>query len=71
MIQIDKGVPLPPTHNTMRGYPFASMEVGDSFAVTHDKERSIRTIAARTGEKFGWRFAVRKFDHEVRVWRVS
>ena len=66
-LPIDKGVPMP-----MR-YPFADMQVGDSFAVPQDISRSTIGVAARRYvDKHGGKFTVRQMpDRSLRCWRVQ
>lgn len=66
-LPIDKGVPLP------KRYPFAGMQVGDSFLVPDDVKRSAVSIAAhRYGRQHGMRFTVRLTeDRKFRCWRLS
>lgn len=65
--RIDKNVPLP------QRYPFAQMEVGDSFAVPYGVKRTTVNIAAkRYAEKHGGKFTVRLMpDRSLRCWRLE
>ena len=65
-ILIEKGVALP-TRALNGKYPFAEMEVGDSFFVP--KKRTIQTKSAAT--QLGFKFKVRHVDGGCRVWRVA
>lgn len=64
---IDKGVPLP------KRYPFAGMQVGDSFLVPDDVKRTTVSIAAmRYGRKHGMRFTIRLTpERKLRCWRLA
>lgn len=63
---IDKGVPLP------RRYPFADMQVGDSFLVPEGVKRSNVSVAAkRYGDRHGAAFTVRKVPEGLRCWRIA
>lgn len=66
-LPIDKNVPLP------RRFPFADMQVGDSFAVPPDVKRPAVTVAAmRYGRKHGMKFTIRLTpDRSLRCWRVA
>ena len=66
-LPIDKGIPMP------KRYPFAEMDVGDSFAVPATIHRTTVSIAAkRFGDKHGVKFATRKLpDGTLRCWRVQ
>ena len=66
-IAIDKGVPMP------KRYPFAEMDVGDSFVVPPNIARTTVAIAAlRYSRKHGVKFVVRLTpDRTLRCWRVQ
>ena len=65
--RIEKNVPMP-----LR-YPFAQMEVGDSFAVPPNVSRTTVNVAAkRYTDKHGGKFTVRLMpDRSYRCWRVE
>lgn len=75
-IKIEKGVAL---IGPRRKYPFEKMEVGDSFFVPNVPSRSLRKDYARiTAAVSGahkmfrdQRFATRRVDGGVRVWRTQ
>lgn len=82
MIQIDKGVPMPARANEQQGYPFAAMEVGDSFFVGAPVEagavklaRYVGVAAMREKKRLGFSFAVRRVVEGgvagARVWRTA
>lgn len=66
-MKIEKNIPIPVK------FPFAGMQVGDSFAVPPDVKRPAVTVAAmRYGRKHGMRFTVRQVaDKNFRCWRVE
>jgi len=66
-MKIDKQFPIPVK------YPFAGMQVGDSFAVPPDVKRPAVTVAAmRYGRKHGMKFTVRQVaDKTFRCWRLE
>lgn len=70
-IKIEKGVPLPKRRGTKRSkYPFADMEVGDSFFFSETRERvsaAARAYGARTKKKF----ASRVDGDGCRIWRTK
>ena len=73
-MEIEKGVPL----RRQRKYPWASMDVGDSFFVAfsdgesdHSTRRAVSVSACKAGQRRGWKFATRKQADGVRVWRVE
>lgn len=67
LLRIDKGVPIP------NRYPFAEMEVGDSFAVPSHINRTTVSIAAmRYGRDHKMKFTVRLMpDRSYRCWRIK
>lgn len=85
-IEIDKDIPLPTAcgRGPPAKYPFAEMEVGDSFAVPLTGERygnhssdkaavSLSVTSHTYGKRHGKKFTVRQLNDEgvARVWRVS
>ena len=75
VIQIDKNVQLNRfiKRSLKHKYPFAEMELYDSFYVELD-ERGInvlRVLAWRFSKQTGWKFVTKRVDKGVRVWRVS
>jgi len=64
---IDKGIPFPSK------YPFATMQVGDSFLVPLGTSRfAVGQSAKRYGEKHGMKFTVRQVaDKTFRCWRIE
>jgi hypothetical protein len=85
-IEIEKDVPIPTACGRGRPtkYPFAEMEVGDSFAVPlagesygrHSGDKAAASLSRNShtyGKKHGKTFTVRQLNDEgvARVWRVS
>ena len=73
--EIDKGVPMPSGHAL---YPWAEMEVGDSFFIDGPKasERLQRASGEwrrkhASGKMCGLRFTVRQEIGGARVWRTA
>ena len=72
---IEKNVPMPLTVGQNFGetkYPFAEMEVGDSFALIKSLEtvrQAARNWSLSTGSSF--RFSLRKTPDGFRCWRVA
>ena len=66
-LPIDKAIPLPSR------FPFEQMEVGDSFAIPPDVQRTTASVAAaRYGSKHGMKFITRKMpDGTIRCWRTQ
>ena len=80
-IEIEKNIPLPYFEQGSRTskYPFAKMEVGDSFAVkaTDNNTEKIRQQLYSAYRHFifhhkhEWKFITRISDDEVRIWRIK
>ena len=70
MISLDvvKGVPLPAER---KRYPYASMDVGDSFIVYGGKMQVVCNANYRAFKKLGFKFIARCEPEGVRVWRTS
>jgi hypothetical protein len=71
---IDKDVPLPTTTRGRRArYPFADMQVGDSFLVTGDKSttESARSAAYAHTRRNGKAFSARPVAGGMRIWCVK
>lgn len=75
--KIEKGIPIPPSKGGAGRptlYPFAKMEVGDSFTIESARKQQGRmcAIASDYGKRHGMRFTVRTIgDGMLRVWRVA
>ncbi|MXO67764.1 hypothetical protein GRI72_02815 [Altererythrobacter marinus] len=74
--KIEKGIEMPASHRAMRRYPFADMEVGDSFAVPvndGEDDMTVRSAAWDYGRRHGMKFTGRLLRDEgvLRVWRVA
>jgi len=71
-IEVDKSVPLPePKLGRPKKYPFAEMEVGDSFFVPQEKVRSASKSASMYKAAHGGDFTRRSVEGGVRIWRVE
>ncbi len=79
MFAVERGIPMPARRN-MTKYPFAQLEVGDSFAVpipmgtdAGARTAAILSAAYSWGKRNSIRFAVRLDDNKAtaRVWRVA
>lgn len=68
-IKIDKGIPVPgPRYR----WPFAKMEVGDSFTVGKGAATDLRNGASRWKARHpGWEYLTRKEGDRVRFWRTA
>ena len=78
--KIEKGIPAPKlnTFGRVSNYPFADMEIGDSFKVDpaggwEGKEllRKVKSAASSAGKKLSRKFIARSEDEGVRVWRIE
>ena len=76
---IEEDVPMPKRQGGRTGskYPFAALDVGQSFMVpdTQDKEVNVGTLRSALGafkkrNPDSGKFSVRSVDGGVRVWRV-
>lgn len=80
-VRIEKGIPLPPRTFWRKGagggamvmYPWAEMEVGDSFqALPEHSREAVRSAACTVGGRMGRDFSMRHTpDGVVRVWRTK
>lgn len=63
---IEKGVPIP--LDRLR-FPFAQMEVGDSFAFERNDHPAVREAASRHAKKHGRKYLTSLRD--LRCWRTA
>ena len=72
MFTIESGVEMPETRGRPMTYPFAEMQVGDSFAVPVEKLVAVRSALSkwRQANGGGKEFSVRKHEGAYRCWRV-
>lgn len=69
--KIDKDVPMPEVTGT---YPFAQMEVGDSFFVPGRTPKQMQNAAAnhrKKGKKFKAMQVTEKGVEGTRIWRIE
>lgn len=84
IFKIIKNAPIPKKsngrHKRVSIYPFAEMEVGDSFDVPLDVKKKVATIRGKISNavivfcksNVGVKFTTRKMpDGHIRVWRIS
>ena len=69
-VPIDKNIPLPPSKRAKSAYPWAEMEVGDSFA-TALAPSSASASASQAGKRLGKRFIARAEASGSRIWRIA
>jgi hypothetical protein len=67
-LEVEKSVPLP---EGKKRYPYASMDIGDSFFVGAGKLQVVCNANYRASKRLGMQFIARKEVEGVRVWRVS
>jgi hypothetical protein len=67
-MKVDKDIALPPAGASKVKYPFASMEVGDSF---HCDDNRVRQAACSYGKRNDKQFEVRKEEQGFRCWRTK
>jgi hypothetical protein len=74
MIKINKGIEMPKTTQGRKTvYPFAKMEVGDSFEYPDGILKGSLLWAAKSWAKRNkkkWDFSVRTIDGKFRLWRT-
>ena len=72
MITAEKNIPIPETKYRKSKYPFATMEVGESFAVPgYTRELHQRMSGTSYQYRCGYKkFTIRRDGDSVRVWRL-
>ena len=81
-ITIEKNIPITPKNpkfwrKPQLKYPFAQMEVGDSFFVECDKDDArnmqvnLGVMGRRENKSTGKKFTTRQSEGGVRVWRIE
>ena len=66
--EIEKGVPMP-TFKKGCLYPFARMEVGDSFQFPEGRDQAVRQAAAKHANKHSRKYRVS--GKHLRCWRTA
>ncbi len=64
-------VPIPEFNHAKKTYPFAEMNIGDSFVASFEQLTRVRSAASAYGIRTDKKFSVRKINRECRCWRVS
>lgn len=67
-VEVSKDIPMP---DLKRKYPYATMEVGDSFFVTGIKLQLVCNYNYRFSKKLRFKFIARQEDDGIRVWRTE
>jgi hypothetical protein len=72
-ILIERDVPIPSSKRGERRnrYPFADMNVGDSFAVDGGLAQSVKAAASNRTAKHGGKFVTRLDGNRIRCWRTA
>ena len=68
VVEVEIGVPLPVMK---RRYPYADMEIGDSFLVVDGKLQLVCNYNYRANKKYGRKYIARKEADGIRVWRTA
>ncbi len=71
MLSIEADVPIPPRMEAVRLYPFAALEIGQSFLADKSSWASVRVQAVNHGKRLGRTFRTRKVNGGIRVWRIA
>lgn len=80
MYQIEKGIPLPPRSRSSgySKYPFADMQLGDSFVISLNPGESIdqlrfraNSALAKARKTTNAQFSSRTVDGGIRIWRTA
>lgn len=69
-ITIDRNIPIPKISRGSRPskYPWAEMEIGDSFVM--NRKRPNGTVSA-ANKRYSCKFIARTVEGGVRVWRIA
>lgn len=71
MFEIEKNVPLPKSARNAK-YPFAEMEISDTFLAKGAPMRRVSAAASGYASQHpGCKFICRTVDEGVRVWRIE
>lgn len=71
--KIESGVPMPKRGQICK-YPFAEMNVGDSFALAASDRNRIKTAAIKFGHRHKQKYSIRCVDPikgDYRCWRIA
>ncbi len=70
--RIEKGIPMPTSGKGISMFPFMDMEIGDSFAVSAEFGKKLKSAAYLFSKREGIRLTCRSLpDGTVRCWRVK
>ena len=73
--KIEKGIPISTWSRKLSCYPFAMMQIRDSFLCDSTikgfaQAQRVRSAASQYGRRNKKKFTVRKTDQGYRVWRI-
>lgn len=71
--QIDRDIVMPSTTRN-HNFPFLELDVGESFYVGPEKQitkAQLHGSASGYGKRNNKKFAVRKWENGLRVWRIA
>jgi hypothetical protein len=72
VIEIEKGIKLPERSGAnATKYPWAHMEIGDSFLMPTQKPSLARSGACSAGKRYGMKFRTAQEAGGIRVWRIA
>jgi hypothetical protein len=69
-MKIDKGIPMPKRNTRNSRYPWKELEVGDSFFIP-GSSNGYSTVTYANKVYAPKRFACRKDNAGVRIWRIE
>lgn len=72
--EIEKGIAIPKVASGggSTKYPWADMEIGDSFFVQHPASKNVKAATHAHNQRYpNSRFKSRSVDGGVRIWRVA
>ena len=75
MIKVESGIPVPARTSRQGGrpsiYPFAGLDVGDSFFIPGKTVKTMSQTASKAAKRLGIEVITRTVDGGVRVWRTA
>jgi hypothetical protein len=70
MYSVETGVEIPKPRKK-HNFPYADMNVGDSFLATDVAIHVVCNYNKRMGDRLGMKFTAKKVDDGIRVWRLE
>ena len=75
MMKVESGIPVPARTSRQGGrpciYPFAGLEVGDSFFVPGKTVKTLSQTASKAAKRLKIQLITRTVEGGVRVWRTA